>query len=68
MHFLSWLCRWCVALGSFRTKDYLSRSAIQELVAKELPATPRIGRVFLMTHWRYWGFSFNPVSYYFCYG
>jgi DUF1365 family protein len=24
-------------------------------------------KVFLMTHWKYFGFSFNPVSYYFLY-
>ncbi|HEV2273913.1 MAG TPA: DUF1365 domain-containing protein [Acidobacteriaceae bacterium] len=26
------------------------------------------GRVFLLTHLRYWGYNFNPVSFYYCYG
>jgi DUF1365 family protein len=57
------------ALGLFRQSEYLSRVQVRALVRKELPelAQVRIARVFLMTHWRYWGFTFNPVSYYFLY-
>lgn len=45
---------------------YLSKSEVQDLVAETL-GLKGIERVFLLTHWQYFGIQFNPVSYYYCF-
>jgi uncharacterized protein len=65
------------ALARLDLKEYLSREECIEMYFKErtqeslqsdcsMPKSKEI-KVFLMTHWKYFGFSFNPVSYYFLY-
>ena len=34
---------------------------------RQIMSPPRISRVFLLTHFRYFGLKFNPVSYYYCF-
>jgi uncharacterized protein len=56
---------------AFFRKDYFApdepdlRAAVASRVAAEL-GEPVTGRVQLLTHPRYFGYSFNPVSFYFC--
>ena len=58
-------------LASFRREDYLGRAdrplaeAVRERVAGELGFRPG-GRICLLTHLRYFGHCFNPVSFYYC--
>jgi hypothetical protein len=40
--------------------------AVRDLVERETGRCPE-GPVRLLTHFRYWGHCFNPVSFYFCY-
>ncbi|MBN1106255.1 MAG: DUF1365 family protein, partial [Deltaproteobacteria bacterium] len=40
--------------------------ALRDLVERETGLRP-CGPVRLLTHFRYWGHCFNPVSFYFCY-
>jgi DUF1365 family protein len=59
-------------LVSFYRKDYLGQHDydLQETVKTHLQnkfGQPFKGRIFLLTHLRYLGFCFNPVSFYFCY-
>ena len=60
------------ALISFFSKDYLSegklelRSAVENLVFERTGKDVQ-GPVRLLTHLRYFGYCFNPVSFYYCF-
>jgi len=60
-------------LAEFRRSDYLGphdrplAQAVRERVAATTGTMP-IGPIRLLTHARYFGFAFNPVSFYYCYG
>jgi len=60
------------ALAWFRRCDYLGdpklplTDAVRELVAERTGARPR-GPIRLLTHLRYFGKCFNPVSFYYCF-
>ncbi|HEY6925375.1 MAG TPA: FAD-dependent oxidoreductase [Steroidobacteraceae bacterium] len=59
-------------LAEFRRSDYLGPAhlglaeAVRDCVARETNTRPR-GPVRLLTHLRYGGYVFNPVSFYYCY-
>lgn len=61
------------ALGRFRRGDYLGDpsvplvAAVRERVSRELGFVPQ-GPIRLLTHARQFGYVFNPVSFYYCYG
>jgi DUF1365 family protein len=61
------------ALAWFRRSDYLGdpslplADAVRELVAERTGTRPD-GPIRLLTHLRYFGKSFNPVSFYYCFG
>ncbi|MEM7707894.1 MAG: DUF1365 domain-containing protein [Pseudomonadota bacterium] len=66
-----WFSREAFNLGSFRRSDYLGRegdlkSCVQQRIAEE-GLTPPAGPVRLLTHLRYVGHCFNPVSFYYCF-
>lgn len=58
--------------ASFHRSDYLSPEdrplgqAVRDLVEARTGVRPR-GPVRLLTHLRYWGLCFNPVSFYYCF-
>lgn len=58
-------------LAYFRRQDYLGPShepldvSVRNLVEQETGQRP-LGRIGLLTHCRYWGICFNPVSFYYC--
>jgi len=58
-------------LAAFRRADYLGpadmplETAVRERVAAELGFRPA-GRICLLTHPRYFGYVFNPVSFFYC--
>lgn len=60
-------------LAWFRRKDYLGpkqknlADAAKDLVHQRLGFRP-VGPVRLLTHLRYWGYSQNPISLYYCFG
>lgn len=60
------------ALAQFRRADHLGDShlplatAVRDLVEQRLGTRPQ-GPIRLLTHLRYFGYCFNPVSFYFCY-
>jgi uncharacterized protein len=60
-------------LAQFRRSDFLGPSgtplgdAVRDCVARATGARPT-GPVRLLTHLRYAGYSFNPVSFYYCFG
>ncbi len=60
------------ALAWFRRADYLGdphtplRDAVRELVHQRTGARPT-GPIRLLTHLRYFGHCFNPVSFYYCF-
>jgi hypothetical protein len=60
-------------LASFRRKDYLGDPAIpldeavRQEVARQTGQRPE-GPIRLLTHPRYFGYGFNPVSLYYCHG
>lgn len=59
----------CWNLGWIKWEDYLSKNQCLDILEAPLSEEEKNNsRVFLMTHWRYFGFTFNPVSYYFIYG
>jgi DUF1365 family protein len=69
--------RWCwstrrMAPAWFRRADYLGpadqdlRDSVRELIVSEGGSFGN-GRICLMTHPRYWGLGFNPVSFYYCF-
>jgi len=59
-------------LGSFYRADYLGdprqplREAVADVVEAKLGRRPR-GAIRLLTHLRYLGYAFNPVSIYYCF-
>lgn len=60
------------ALAQFRRTDHLGDphvpldDAVRHLVEQRVGARPQ-GPIRLLTHLRYFGYCFNPVSFYFCY-
>ena len=60
------------ALAAFRRADHLGdpqrplADCVRELVAQRTGQRPR-GPIRLLTHLRYFGYCFNPVSFYYCY-
>lgn len=59
-------------LASFRRADHLRRpgplaQGVRDIVTQQLGYTPA-GPVRLLTHLRYFGYCFNPISVYYCYG
>jgi DUF1365 family protein len=58
--------------ASFRRSDYLGpadrplKQAVYDRVEKRTGARPS-GPVRMLTHLRYWGVCFNPVSFYYCF-
>lgn len=60
------------ALAWFRRKDHFGdpatplKSCVQDLVEKETGIRPE-GPIRLLTHLRYFGYCFNPVSLFYCY-
>ena len=60
------------AFASFKRKDHFGDAAIsldeqvRRLVAEHTGITPK-GPIRLLTHLRYLGYCFNPVSFYYCY-
>lgn len=61
------------APARFRRSDHLGRAdepladAVRDLVEKETGSRPR-GPIRLLTHLSYFGYCFNPVSFYYCFG
>jgi len=61
------------SLAWLRRADHLGRpdqslkESVLDLVQAELGFRP-VGPVFLVTHLRYFGHNFNPVSFYYCHG
>lgn len=61
------------APARFRRADHLGDPAlplaecVKDLVAQRLGARPA-GPVRLLTNLRYWGYGFNPVSFFYCFG
>lgn len=59
-------------LAYFRRQDYFGdpqqplADCIRALVEQKSGQRP-LGRIALLTHLRYWGVCFNPVSFYYCY-
>lgn len=57
-----------------RKSEYLSKKQVVDLLIKEkekngeknIEKNEKKYKIFLMTHWRYWGLRFNPISYYHC--
>jgi uncharacterized protein len=64
-----WLWR---AFARFRREDHLGdpavplERAVRDLVERETGKRPQ-GRIRLLTHLRYFGYGFNPVSFYYCF-
>jgi DUF1365 family protein len=60
------------ALAWFRRRDYLGdperslAASVRELVSERTGRRPR-GPIRLLTHLRYFGYCFNPVSFYYCF-
>ncbi|MBK8979105.1 MAG: DUF1365 domain-containing protein [Planctomycetes bacterium] len=59
-------------LASFRRRDYLGDPAIPLDTAVRDRAEQALGRrptgpVRMLTHLRYWGYGFNPVTFYYCF-
>lgn len=59
-------------LAWFKRSDYFGDASqpldtcIRDLVEHSTQSRP-LGRICLLTHLRYWGLCFNPVSFYYCY-
>jgi uncharacterized protein len=66
-----WSTQW-PAVAEFRRSDHLGdpaqplADAVRELVEERLDWRPA-GPIRLLTNFRYFGFSMNPVSFYYCY-
>jgi DUF1365 family protein len=54
----------------FKSKNYLNPLQISEIVKSKLGASAEasIKEIYLLTQLSYFGFCFNPVSFYYCYG
>lgn len=56
----------------FKRSDYYGdptkplETCIRDLVEQQTQRRPT-GKIFLLTHLRYWGLCFNPVSFYYCF-
>jgi hypothetical protein len=63
---------WRVNVAALRRRDHLDPeadsldAAVRDLVAERGLARPT-GPIRLLTHLRYWGHCFNPVSFYYCF-
>lgn len=58
------------SMASFRKSWYQSPGLIAAQLKKDLSVDVDLengGKIFLLTHWSYFGVHFNPVSYYYCY-
>jgi len=59
-------------IASFRRRDHLGdpavplKQAVQELI-RTTTADPASGPIRILTHLRYFGYCFNPASFYYCY-
>lgn len=59
-------------IAEFRRDDFLGpsnkalKTAVLDRVYESTGERPE-GKVYLLTHLRFWGLSFNPVSFYYCY-
>ena len=59
-------------IASFRRRDHLGdpaaplKQAVQDLIYRKT-ADPTSGPVRILTHLRYFGYCFNPASFYYCY-
>eukprot|EP01114_Cavostelium_apophysatum_P014730 TRINITY_DN3891_c0_g1_i1.p1 TRINITY_DN3891_c0_g1~~TRINITY_DN3891_c0_g1_i1.p1 ORF type:complete len:326 (-),score=57.80 TRINITY_DN3891_c0_g1_i1:4-870(-) len=60
--FLSRFKHW----ATFDQRKYLSREQVVDLVRAET-SIEVTGKVFLLTNFKYFGYQFNPVSYYYCF-
>ena len=66
-----WSCK-RFALAWFRRQDHYGKpgvrldESIRQLVQKQTGNRPR-GPIRLLTHFRYFGYCFNPVSFYYCF-
>jgi uncharacterized protein len=60
------------AIARFLRSDYLGpseqdlRESVRSVIAAHGGQYDE-GKIFLLTHLRYWGFGFNPVSFYYCF-
>lgn len=60
-------------IANFRRRDHLGDAgtpldvAVRELIQAQRPGDST-GPIRLLTHPAYWGYRFNPVSFYYCYG
>ena len=67
-------------VASFRTRDHLKAFSLERGYDDTVPLVERVrdylelstgerytGRIRLLTHFSYFGFRFNPVSFYYCY-
>ncbi|MFC1563633.1 DUF1365 domain-containing protein [candidate division KSB1 bacterium] len=60
------------AIVEFRRSDYLFDQAVpvseevKDIVEKETGKRPE-GSIYMLTHLRYFGYNFNPVTFYYCY-
>jgi uncharacterized protein len=67
----AWSTRW-PAVARFRRADHLGPQdqplicAVRDLVRRRLGWQPQ-GPIRLLTHFRYFGFAMNPVSFYYCF-
>ncbi len=73
-HYLFWSAK-RAAPAQFRREDYLQLESdaslsldesVRQLVTRETGKRPG-GPIRLLTHLRYFGYSFNPVSFYYCF-
>jgi DUF1365 family protein len=57
-------------LLSFNPKNYLSSDQIRNEISREFgsSATSTVKSIYILTQLSYFGFCFNPVSFYYCYG
>lgn len=62
-----------INLVQFRHKDYMNgtisgnlKSSVVDIILRQTQDHFK-GKIFLLTNLRYWGYCFNPVSYYFCF-
>lgn len=57
-------------LLGFNSKNYMNSTEVRNHVSEAYgaSATKEINRVFILTQLSYFGFCFNPVSFYYCFG
>jgi len=56
-------------LVNMNSECFLSLDSAKNMIRKELgdQIADCISKIFLLTHWSYFGFQFNPISIYYCY-